>query len=71
MIFDQEKLLYDAQADCVSLPGVEGECEVMALHAPMINVLRAGRVVVDGRVLPIRKGIAKVERNELTVLVER
>lgn len=71
VILDQGRLVYDAKAGCVSLPGEAGTCEVMDLHAPMITVLEAGWVVVDGHTLPIRKGIAKVERNELLVLVEQ
>jgi F-type H+-transporting ATPase subunit epsilon len=70
-IFDQERKLYDAVASQVSLPGVEGELAVLAFHAPMITLLRAGRIVVDGKYLRIRQGVAMVDRNELRVLVER
>lgn len=71
VIYDQGSRLYNAQASRVSLPAEEGECQVMAFHAPMISVLRAGQVVVDGKALPIRKGIAKMDRNELVVVVEQ
>jgi hypothetical protein len=37
----------------------------------MISLLKAGRIYVDGKHLPIRKGIAVVDRNKLLVLVER
>lgn len=71
VIFDQERQLYEATASSVNLPGVAGEFEVLAFHAPMISLLRAGQVVVDGKSLSIRKGIAKMGRNELLLLVER
>ena len=70
-IFDQERKLYEAMAFQVSLPGVEGELAVLDFHAPMISLLRAGRVSVDGKYLRIRQGVAMVDRNELRVLVER
>jgi F-type H+-transporting ATPase subunit epsilon len=70
-IFDQERKLYDAVASLVSLPGVEGDLAVLDFHAPMISLLRAGRISVDGKYLPIRQGVALVDRNELLVLVER
>lgn len=71
MIFDQEKPLYKAMASSVSLPGEWGEFEVLAFHTPLISLLRAGHISVDGKSLAIRKGIAKMEKNELFVLVER
>jgi len=70
-IFDQERKLFEDLASQVSLPGVEGELAVLDFHAPMISLLRAGRISVDGKYLPIRQGVALVDRNELLVLVER
>lgn len=70
-IFDQERKLYDAMASEVRLPGEMGEVAVLDFHAPMITLLRAGHIVVDGKLLPIRKGIARVDANALFVLVER
>jgi F0F1-type ATP synthase epsilon subunit len=70
-IFDQERKLFEDIASQVSLPGVEGDLAVLAFHAPMISLLRAGRISVDGKYLPIRQGVALVDRNELLVLVER
>lgn len=70
-IYDHRRLLYEGPASRVRLPGEEGECEVLAFHADMITVLRSGLVVVDDQTLPIQKGVAKMDRNELLVLVER
>ena len=71
VIMDQERRVFDNQARQISLPGVDGEFAVLDLHAPMISVLKAGRILVDGRYLAISRGIAMVQRNELVVLVER
>lgn len=70
-IFDQGQRLYEDLASQVSLPGAEGEFAVLDHHAPMISLLKAGQLLVDGKRLPIRKGIALVDRNKLLVLVER
>lgn len=70
-IFDQERKLYEDRAYQVSLPGAEGELTVLDFHAPMISLLKAGRISVDGKYLLIRQGVAMVDRNELVVLVER
>ena len=71
IIYDEEKKLYDDHAFKVYLPGESWELELMAFHAPLISLLKAGNILVDGKVLSIQKGIAKMENNELLVLVER
>ncbi len=71
LICDQEQNLYDDTVTQVSLPGAEGEFAVLELHAPIISLLRAGKILVDNRFLAIRKGIAMMNQNELLVLVER
>ncbi len=71
LICDQEQKLYDDTVTQVSLPGAEGEFAVLELHAPIISLLRAGKILVDNRFLAIRKGIAMMNQNELLVLVER
>ncbi|MFQ5541438.1 MAG: hypothetical protein ACE5E2_01295 [Candidatus Binatia bacterium] len=70
-IFDQQRKLYEDLVSQVRLPGEEGELTVLDFHAPMISLLKAGRIMVQEKHLSIRKGIALVDRNELLVLVER
>ncbi len=70
-IYDHRRLLYQGPASRVRLPGEAGECEVMAFHADMIALLRPGLVVVDDQALPVNRGVAKMDRNELLVLIER
>ncbi len=70
-IFDQETKLYEDLASQINLPGEEGEFTVLDFHAPMIRLLKAGQIRVDGKYLSINQGIALVNRNELFILVER
>ncbi len=70
-IFDQERKLYEDLASQINLPGEEGEFTVLDFHAPMISLLKAGQIRVDGKYLSINQGIALVNRNELFILVER
>ena len=70
-IFDQERKLYEDSASQINLPGAEGEFTVLDFHAPMISLLKAGQILVDGKYLSINQGIAMVNRNELFILVER
>ena len=70
-IFDQETKLYEDLASQINLPGAEGEFTVLDFHAPMISLLKAGQIRVDGKYLFINQGIALINRNELFILVER
>ena len=70
-IFDQERKLYEDLASQINLPGEEGEFTVLDFHAPMISLLKAGQIRVDGKYLSINQGIALINRNELFILVER
>jgi F-type H+-transporting ATPase subunit epsilon len=70
-IYDQERRIYEGRASEMSLPGVEGEFAVLAFHAPLISLLKAGPIFVDGQHLSIRKGVVRVDRNHVVVLVER
>jgi F0F1-type ATP synthase epsilon subunit len=55
----------------VFLPGDLAEFELLAYHAPIISLLREGRVVVDWEtVIPIRRGMVRFYNNECVILVE-
>jgi F-type H+-transporting ATPase subunit epsilon len=69
-----ERLLISEQADEVTVPGVEGEFTVLALHAPFITVLRPGFVTVktgaETQRLYVRGGFAEVNPDGLTILAD-
>jgi len=59
-------------ASCVVLPGEEGELSVMDFHQAIVACLKEGIVKVDNKCsIHIKKGIARMEGNELSVLVEK
>lgn len=69
-----ERLLLSDTADMVTVPGTEGYMGVMAGHAPVITVLRAGMIDVlkdgtDSRFF-IRGGFAEIGAAKVTVLAE-
>ena len=69
-----ERLLLSDTADMVTEPGTEGYMGVMAGHAPVITVLRAGMIDVskdgtDSRFF-IRGGFAEIGAAKVTVLAE-
>jgi len=66
---------FDGDALSVTVPGVEGEMEILAEHEPLISTLKAGTVTVktednkDGEKFVIDKGIVEVANNRAVVLV--
>ncbi|MDP8297481.1 MAG: hypothetical protein RAP41_04780 [Candidatus Orphnella occulta] len=64
--------LLKGMASCVILPGEEGELSIMDFHQPIVACLKEGTVKIDhSDSIRIKKGIARMEGNELSVLVEK
>ncbi|MDT8309096.1 MAG: ATP synthase F1 subunit epsilon [Bacteroidales bacterium] len=74
-IINPQKALFSGEAVVVQFPGKEGSFEVMENHAPLIAVLKKGRVRI---VAPDKKeafvevegGLVEVKDNVVMVLAE-
>jgi F-type H+-transporting ATPase subunit epsilon len=64
------KIIFKGKAESVILPGDMGVFEVMSYHKRMLSRLLKGIIVVDGKEFPIARGIAKVDQNDLMVVIE-
>ena len=60
--------LFEGQATQVVLPGEAGEVTVLNFHAPMLCALETGEVQIDEARFPVRQGLARVERNLVTIV---
>lgn len=67
-LFRDNQQLFEGSATRVVLPGTEGELAMLSAHAPMLCVLAHGTVQIDETRVPIRRGIARVWRNIVTVM---
>ncbi len=67
-LFTGHRRVFDGSAHQVVLPGAEGEVGIMGFHAPMLCALAEGDVVIDGARFPVRDGVARMDRNTITVL---
>jgi F-type H+-transporting ATPase subunit epsilon len=70
LISTPERILYEGEASSVILPGERGVLEVLPFHKRLLTRLLEGRIFVDGKPLEIRRGVAKVGENHVTVIVE-
>ena len=64
--------VFREMASSVILPGEEGEFSILDFHQAFICCLKDGMIKIDEKSpVHIKKGIARMERNELSILVEK
>ena len=69
VIFSGENVLL------IQLPGIDGSFEIMNNHAPLISVLKKGKIKVEVKeenpvFYPINGGVIEVLNNKVLVLAE-
>lgn len=75
-IVSPERLLKDAQAAMVVVPGADGDFAVLPQHAPMMSTIRPGVIEVyedengSPEQLFLKGGLAQVSPEGLTILAE-
>ena len=73
LVMPDEKLL-DGFFDKVSVPGIEGNFEILENHAPFITQLRPGTIFVTKdnhhESFAVHDGFVTVENNEVLILCE-
>ena len=71
-ILNPKKVVYDSQVRNVFFPGDSGEFELMAYHAPIVSLLKAGDIVIDWETrIPIKRGMVRFLGDECVVLLEQ
>lgn len=73
-IITPEKILFEAEADMVQLPGIDGSFAILKNHAPMIAALAKGKIKVglgnDFQFVDINGGMMEVMDNKILVLAD-
>ncbi|MBP1541597.1 MAG: ATP synthase F1 subunit epsilon [Prevotella sp.] len=70
-IVSPEKVEFDGEVKQVIVPGTSGQFEILNNHAPIISTLQKGKVVYDGRELEILGGFVEVQKNTVSLCVEK
>jgi len=64
--------IFKERAFCVVLPGEEEEFSILDFHQSVVSCLKEGIVKIDGKhSIHIKKGIARMDNNELSILIEK
>ncbi|MCB2221066.1 MAG: ATP synthase F1 subunit epsilon [Bacteroidetes bacterium] len=74
-IINPDQTVFSGEADVVQLPGKDGSFEILNNHAPIISVLRKGKIkIVDPdkktEFFEINGGVIEVVKNKVLILAE-
>ncbi|MEI6347961.1 MAG: ATP synthase F1 subunit epsilon [Bacteroidota bacterium] len=74
-IVTPDTTIYSGTASLVQLPGVDGLFEILNMHAPLISVLKKGRIKIidlqnETHFFDIKGGVVEVVKNKLLILAE-
>lgn len=74
-IINPDKQIFSGEADLVQLPGKDGSFEILNNHAPIISVLKNGKVkIIDKeknvQFFEIKGGVIEVLNNKILILSE-
>jgi F-type H+-transporting ATPase subunit epsilon len=74
-IITPEKTLYEGEVDLVQLPGIDGSFELLNNHAPLVSVLKEGKIKIreeakKEQFFEIKGGVIEVLQNKVIVLAE-
>lgn len=69
-----DKILWQGDAESVTLPAVGGEMTVLAHHMPLVTTLGKGKITVKGKdgakeEFPITSGFLEIGKEETVILV--
>jgi len=74
LVFAIDREIFAGNAKSLTVPGEDGELQILAGHTPLISQLREGDVIIRGEdgketKLPIAGGVVEVKDKEVVVLV--
>lgn len=74
-IITPDKAIFTGEVSLVQLPGIDGSFEVLNNHAPLISVLKKGRIKIrdehgQEQFFEVNGGVIEVLHNKVLILAE-
>jgi F0F1-type ATP synthase epsilon subunit len=69
-VLSPQEVMFEGKAKSIILPGEQGVFEALPFHKRILSRLISGRLFIDEQGFPIKRGIVKVNQNEVTIIVE-
>lgn len=63
-IISPETTLFKGNVDSVSVPGINGEFEMLNNHAPVVSILKEGYVKINGSIEIDETNVSKFEKKD-------
>lgn len=71
VILSPKNLVFEREIASVFISSDRGEFELLSYHYPLVAILVAGDIVIDGQFrIPVRSGIVRFYANECAILIE-
>jgi len=69
-VLNPAEVVFEGRAKSIILPGEEGIFEILPFHKRILSRLVTGTIFIDQLRIPIKRGIAKVNQNKVTIIFE-
>lgn len=69
-VLTPSEVLFKGKAGSVIVPGEQGVFEILPFHKPILSRLISGMLHIDDLKFSIKRGIVKVNHNQVTVVTE-
>ena len=70
-IVSPERIEFTGEVERVKVPGTRGQFEILKDRAPIISTLQKGIVEYDGQQLEVLGGFVEVQKNEVSICIEK
>ena len=70
MMLTPDRVIFEGRAANLVLPGEQGVFEILPHHKPLLSRLLHGRVFIGAQDFPIRRGVMRVSKNEVIIVME-
>lgn len=74
-IITPDKSVFTGEVSLVQLPGIDGSFEILNNHAPLISVLKEGKIKIknekgEEQFFEVKGGVVEVLKNKVLILAE-
>jgi len=69
-VLTPREVIFEGRARSIILPGEQGVFEVLIFHKRILSRLISGTLFIDREGFPIKRGIVKVDQNNVTIIIE-
>jgi F0F1-type ATP synthase epsilon subunit len=69
-LLSPQRAIFEGRAKSVILPGEQGVFEIRPFHKRIISRLIRGKLFIDEKAFEVKRGIARVSQNKVTVIIE-